>query len=78
MYKKCPALNNLQELICHKIQLYQTNLMECLEKKRDGNYTIMLRTLFSFRGKYFTEEQLHGHLLLISQTIQKRKVRHTG
>ena len=45
-----------------------------LEKKLNGNYTMMLRTVMNKSGKqYPTKQQLYGYLLPISQTIRARR-----
>ena len=46
-----------------------------MEKKIDGNYLKMLRTVLNKSEK---QHQLYGHLLPISQTIQLRLTRHAG
>ena len=55
-------------------------LTKRLEKKLDGNYTIML-LFFFFLNKswkqHSTKQQLFGHLLPISQTIEIKYVRGT-
>ena len=53
-------------------------LTKRLEKKLDGNYTRMLRTIWnkSWR-KYPTKQQLYGHQPPITKTIQVRRTRHT-
>ena len=50
-----------------------------LEKKLDGNYTRMLHDILNKSWKkHPTKQQLSGHLLPISQTIQVRWTRHAG
>ena len=50
-----------------------------LEKKLDGNYTRMLRTILkkSWR-QHPTRHQLYGHLSPFTKTIQVRRSRHAG
>ena len=46
-------------------------LTKLLEKKLDGNYTMILRALLdTSRKQHSTKQQLHGHLPYISKTIQ--------
>ena len=45
------------------------------EKKVDGNYTKMLRTVWK---QHFIKQQLYDCLLHISQTIKIRQTRHAG
>ena len=47
-------------------------LTKQLEKKLDGNYTRMLRTILN------TKHQLYGHPPPIMKTIQVRRTRHAG
>ena len=50
-----------------------------LEKKLDGNYTRMLRTILNKSWQQHpTRHQLYGHLPLVSKTIQARRTRHAG
>ena len=79
------ALNNLQMLICHKTQ--PTNHgwegldkgTKRLEKKLDGNYTRMLRSILNKSWRQHpTRHQLYGHLPSITKTIQVRRSRHAG
>ena len=43
---------------------------KCLEKKPDGNYARMLHAILNTSWKQHpTKQQLHGHLLPISQTM---------
>ena len=50
-----------------------------IEKNPDGNYTRMLHTVLNkFWKQHPTKEQLYGHLLSISQTIQIRWTWHAG
>ena len=54
-------------------------LTKRMEKKLDGNYTIMLRAILNKSGRlHHTKHQLYGHLLPITKTIQARRTRHTG
>ncbi len=48
-------------------------------KKRDGNYTSMLRAILNkSRRQYPTRHPLYGHLPPIMKTIQARRTRHAG
>ena len=50
-----------------------------LEKKLDGNYTRMLRTILNKSWwQHPTRHQLYGHLPPITKTIQVRRTRHAG
>ena len=50
-----------------------------LEKKLDGNYTIMLRAILNKSWpQHPTRHQLYGHLPTITKTIQVRRTRHAG
>ena len=52
-------------------------LTKRLEKKLDGNYTRMLRTILNrFWRQHPTRYQLYGHLPPIMKTIQVRRTRH--
>ena len=55
------------------------NLTKRLEKKLDGNYTRMLRSILnkSWRQQP-TRHQLYGHLPPITKNIQVRRTRHAG
>ena len=54
-------------------------LAKHLEKKLDGNYTRMLRTILNkFWKQHPTRHQLYGHLPPITKTIQGRRTRHAG
>ena len=54
-------------------------LTKQLEKKLDGNYTIMLRTiLYKSWRRHSTRHQLYDHLPPITKTIQVRRTRHAG
>ena len=54
-------------------------LTKRLEKKRDGNYTRMLRSILNKSWRQHpTRHQLYGHLPPITKTIQVRRTRHTG
>ena len=49
------------------------------EKKLDGNYTRMLRTILNKSWQQHpTRHQLYGHLPSITKTIQARRTRHAG
>ena len=49
------------------------------EKKLDGNYTRMLRVILNKSWRQHpTKQQLYGHLLPITKTIQVRRTRHAG
>ena len=49
------------------------------EKKLDGNYTRMLRTILNKSWRQHpTRHQLYGHLPPITKTIQVRRTRHAG
>ena len=48
-------------------------------EKLDGNYTRMLRAILNKSWwQHPTRNQLYGHLLLITKTIQLRRTRHAG
>ena len=50
-----------------------------LEKKLNGNYTRMLRTILNKSWQQHpTKHQLYGHLPPITNTIQVRRTRHAG
>ena len=50
-----------------------------LEKKLDGNYTRLLRTILNKSWRQHpTRHQLYGHLPPITKTIQVRRTRHAG
>ena len=54
-------------------------LTKRVEKKLDGNYTRMLRAIFSKSWRQHpTRHQLFGHLPTITKTIQVRRTRHAG
>ena len=54
-------------------------LTKQLEKKLDGNYTRMLRTILNKSwSQHPTKYQLLGHLLPIIKTIQVKRTRHAG
>ena len=54
-------------------------LTKRLEKKLDGNYTGMLRTILNKSWRQHpTKHQLHGHLPPITKTIQVRRTWHAG
>ena len=54
-------------------------LTKRLEKKLDGNYTRILRSILNKSWRqYPTKHQLYGHLPTITKIIQVRRTRHTG
>ena len=54
-------------------------LIKRLEKKLDGNYTRMLRTILNKSWRQLpTKYQLYGHLPPITKTIQVRRTRHAA
>ena len=54
-------------------------LIKRLEKKLDGNYTIMLRGILNkFWRQHPTRHQLYGHQPPITKTIQVRRTWHAG
>ena len=54
-------------------------LTKRLEKKLDGNYTIMLRAILNRSWRQHPiKQQLYGHLPPIAKTIQIRRTRHAG
>ena len=54
-------------------------LTKRMEKRLDGNYTRMLRAILNKPWwQYPTKQQLYGHLLPITKTIQVRRTRHAG
>ena len=54
-------------------------LINRLEKRLDGNYTRMLRAILNKSWKqHHTKQQVYGHLLPITKTIQFRRTRHAG
>ena len=54
-------------------------LTKRLEKKLDGNYTIMLRAILNKSWRQHpTRHKLYGHLSPIMKTIQVRRTRHAG
>ena len=54
-------------------------LTKWLVKKRDGNYTRMLRAILNKSWRqHSTKHQLYGHLPPITKTIQVRRTRHAG
>ena len=54
-------------------------LTKRLEKKTDGNYTIMLRAILNKSCRQHpTRHQLYGHLPPITKFIQARRTRHAG
>ena len=54
-------------------------LTKRLEKKLDGNYTRMLRTILNKSWRQHpTKHQLYGHLPPITKTMQVKRTRHAG
>ena len=54
-------------------------LTKRLDKKLNGNYTRMLRSILNKSWRqYPTRHKLYGHLPPITKTIQARRTRHTG
>ena len=54
-------------------------LTEWIEKKLDGNYTIMLQEILNKSWRQHpTKHQLYGHLPHIKKTIKVRQTRHAG
>ena len=54
-------------------------LTKRIEKKLDGNYTRILRTVLNkSRRQHPTEQQLYGHLPPITKSIKIRRTRHAG
>ena len=54
-------------------------LTKRLEKKLDGNYTRMLRSILNKSWRQHpTKHQLYGHLPPITKTLQDRRTRHAG
>ena len=54
-------------------------LTKQVEKKLDGNYTIMLQAILNkSRRQHHTKPQLYSHLPPIMKTIKVRQTRHTG
>ena len=54
-------------------------LTKRMEKKLDGNYTRMLRTILNTSWRqHRTKQQQYGHLPPITKTIQVRQTRHAG
>ena len=54
-------------------------LTKRIEKKLDGNYTRMLQAILNESWRQHpTKQQLYGHLLPITKTIQIRRTRHVG
>ena len=50
-----------------------------METKLDGNYTRMLRAILNKSGRqHLTKQQLYGHLLPTTKTIQVIRTRHAG
>ena len=54
-------------------------LTKRMEKKLDGNYTRMLQPILNKSWRQHPKkQQLNGHLLPITKTIQVRRTRHVG
>ena len=54
-------------------------LTKRMEKKLDDNYTRMLQAILNRSWRQHpTKQQLYGHLLLFTETIQVRRTRHAG
>ena len=54
-------------------------LTKHMKKKLDTNYTRILQTILNkSKRKHPTKQQQHGHLPLITKTIQVRRTRHAG
>ena len=54
-------------------------LTKRMEKKLDGNYTIMLRAILNKSWRQHpTKPQLYSHLSPITKTIKVRRTRHAG
>ena len=53
-------------------------LAKRMEKKLDGNYTRMLRTISKKYWRQHPTKQLYGHLPPITKTIQVRRTRYAG
>ena len=53
-------------------------LTKRLEKKLDGNYTMLRAILNKSWRQHPTRHQLYGHLPPITKTIQVRRTRHAG
>ena len=53
-------------------------LTKRLEKKLDGNYTMLRAILNKSWRQHPTRHQLYGHLPPITKTIQVRQTRHAG
>ena len=50
-----------------------------MEKKFDGNYTRLPRAILKkFWKQHSPKQQMYGHLLPITKTIQVRRTRHAG
>ena len=65
--------------ICIYIYIYIWTLTKRLEKKLDGNYTRMLRTILNKSWRQHpTKHQLYGHLPSFTKTIKVRQTRHAG
>ena len=58
---------------------YCCMLTKCMEKKLDGHYKKMLRAILNkFWRQHPSQQQLCGHLQLITKTIQVRRTTHAG
>ena len=56
-----------------------STLTKRMEKKLDGNYTRMLRSILNkSRRQHSTKQQLYSHLPPITKTIKIRQTRHAG
>ena len=54
-------------------------LTKRLEKKRDSNYTKMLKAILNKSWRqHLIKQQLYGHLAPITKTIKVKRTRHTG
>ena len=53
-------------------------LTKRMEKKLDGNYTRMLRTILMIWGKHPAKQQLYGHLAPTTNNIQVRRTKPAG
>ena len=59
--------------------MHYLDVTKRLEKKLDGNYTRMLRTILNKSWwQHPSRHQLYGHLPRITKTIQVRRTRHAG
>ena len=54
-------------------------LTKLMEKRLNGNYTIMLQAILKKSSRqHLTKQQLYGHLPPITKNIQLRRTRHVG